>query len=826
MQGLFERVRRNKGFSIAIVCTLAAGAAAFTLAFGVVDAALWREPPFVDAARIALVYTQRIGPGSEVHSGRWSYARLQKLRESARRISDIANFGPTTINVSGADADPEPVSAEIVSPEYFPLLRVTAARGRVFAQGDDDAPGAHPIAVIAFDLWQRRFAGKPDIIGNTVTVNGAPLTVIGVTPRGFRGLTDKAQLWIPTTMAPSLTYGEYLTTNQNFISVAARLAPRETFASANAELATIGAEINALIPPDGVVAGETRTAGAVPLNAARSDASTRRSLFVLLGAVALLHLLACANVINLLLGRAAARRREAALRAALGATTAKLIWHYATETLVVAGAGGALGVLVAVWIAPLVAVPTNVWFGRNFFGSVGTFDSPVGGMRIALFGLAIAVVTAIVAACAPAFGLLKLDPLAGLSVGARGAAAGGGSLRRPSARGAVVALETALAVLLVVAAGLMVASFTRMRSTDLGIRPDHLLTFWIRPSEVRVPRAEAPKFVSRVLDAITAVPGVVAASVDGGTPLSGSASSTLLVIGRPVPARLGDAPPIDRHYVAPDHFKTLGIPLVRGRAFTEADDGGHPHVAIISETAARRFWPGEDPIGARVWFASGSGFDRPDSAAVIVGIVGDVADEPLDGGVNRASFHTPYKQFTYATRAVFVRTSTDPASIVSAVRAAVKSVAPDLALYDVQTMEERIGGSWARHRFDAGLFTAFGAVALILAAVGTFAVVSYAVTQRTREMGIRLALGARPESVVRLVVREGLIFPVIGLAVGIAGAFGLTRLLQSQLYGVAPTDLRVFAVTTVLLLGTAAFACTVPALRATRADPLDALRSE
>jgi putative ABC transport system permease protein len=819
-------IRRASGLSIAIACTLAAGVAALALAFGVVDAALWREPPFDGAGQIAIVYTERVAPGGEVHSGRWSYARIQKLRESARSFAFIANFGPATINVSGGDGDPETVPAEIVSPQYFPMLRVAALRGRVFAPGDDDAPGGHPLVVIAYDLWQRRFSGSADIIGRSIRTNSVPLTVIGVAPRGFRGLTDRAELWIPTTMAPSLTYPEYLTTNLKFISVAARLAPGVTLAGATAELASVGPQINALIPPEGDAAGATLTAGAVSLNAARVDAGTRRSLYVLLGAVALLHLLACANVINLLLGRAAAKRREAALRAALGATTTRLVWHYGLETLVVAGAAGAVGVLLAALLSPLVSVPANVWFARNFFGSLGAFDSPVGGARTVMFGVAIAAATAVLAACAPAFGMVRLDPLAGLSVGARGATAGGGSLRRPSVRGAVVALETALAVLLVVAAGLMAESFVRMRSADLGIRADHLLTFWIRPSEVRVSQRDAPQFISRVLDAIAAVPGVVAASVDGGTPLSGSASSTLLVIGRPVPARLGDAPAIDRHYVAPDHFKTLGIPLVRGRAFTAADDAGRPHVAIISETAARRFWPGADPIGQRVWFGGGSSFDRPDSSAVIVGIVGDVTDEPLDGDVNRAIFYTPYKQFTYATRAVFVRTSADPASMTAAMRAAVKSVAPDLPLYDVQTMEARIGGSWARHRFDAGLFSVFGAVSLLLAAVGTFAVVSYAVTQRTREMGIRLALGARPENVLRLVVRQGLTFPVLGLAVGVAGALALTRLLRASLYEVGPTDLRVFGVTVAILLIVSVGACLVPAFRATRADPLEVLRAD
>jgi putative ABC transport system permease protein len=483
-------------------------------------------------------------------------------------------------------------------------------------------------------------------------------------------------------------------------------------------------------------------------------------------------------------------------------------------------------VLLATWAVRLVSVPVNVSAGRNFYGSVGTFNTSDGGARTIAFGLAIAIVTALLAACAPAIGLNRLNPISALSLGARGATAGGGSLRRPSARGAVVALETALAVLLVVAAGLMIESFARMRRADLGIRADHLLTFWIRPSEARVPPRDAPQFVSRVLDAVAHVPGVVAASVDGGTPLSGSASSTLIVVGRPVPARLDDAPAVDRHYVAPDHFRTLGIPLVRGRTFTDGDDADHPRVAIISETAARRFWPREDPIGQRVWFGGGSSFDRPDSSAVIVGIVGDVADEPLDGRVNRASFYTPYRQFTYAARAVFVRTSGDPMAIVTAMRKAVAAAAADLPLYDVQTMEERIDGSWARHRFDADLFAAFAAAALLLAAIGIYAVVAYSVAQRTREMGIRMALGARPESVLAMVVREGMAFPAVGLAVGAVAAVGLTRLIRSSLYEVGPTDPTVFAATVALLVAVSAVACVVPAMRATAADPLEALRAE
>lgn len=822
---MVRRLIRARGFSLFVAVTLAAGVAALTLACGVVDAALWRQPPFGDAPRIAIITSSRTVAGRAPSRERWSYPRISMLRNDVKSFEWIASFSTTTLNLSGG-GDPEPVPGEIVSPEYFPLLRAAPLRGRAIAATDEDVRGGRAVAVIGFDLWRRRFAASPSILGRTIAVNGAPVTVIGVMPRGFRGLTDRAEIWIPTTLAPRLTYPEYLTTNQNFISAAGRLRGEVSLASANAELAALGGRIDARLPPDDVEPGTRFAASALPLNAARIDASTRRSLIVLLCAVALLHLLACANVVNLLLGRAAAQRHEAALRAALGGTAARLAALYGGEAFALAAAGGALGAVVAAWIGPRVSVPANAWFARNFFGTIGTFDAPDGGLRLIAFGAVIAVATALIAASAPMIGLIRLDPIAGLRVGSRAATAGGGSLRRPSVRGVVVALESALAVLLVVSAGLMVESFARMRATNIGIEADHLLTFWVRPSEARVPPRDAPAFVSRLLAALDAVPGVVATSVDGGTPLSGSASTTLLVVGRPVPANLDDAPPIDRHYVAPGHFRALGIPLIRGRTFTDGDDARHAHVAIVSETAARRFWPGQDPLGQRVWFGGGTGFDRPDSSATIVGIVGDVADEPLDGRANRASFYTPYQQFTYAARAVFVRTAGDPMAMVPLVRKAVSAAAPDLPLYDVQTMEQRIGGSWARHRFDAVLFTVFGAAALLLAALGIYAVVAYAVSRRTREMGIRIALGARPESVVRLVVREGLTFPVAGLTIGVAGALAMTRLLQSELYGIGATDVRVFGVTAALLVGVSALACVVPAIRATRADPLEVLRAE
>jgi putative ABC transport system permease protein len=385
----------------------------------------------------------------------------------------------------------------------------------------------------------------------------------------------------------------------------------------------------------------------------------------------------------------------------------------------------------------------------------------------------------------------------------------------------IIACETSLALVLLVAGGLMIESFNRMRQTELGIDVDGVLTFMIRPAEARVPPAGAPAYIDRMLGAIMATPGVTDATVDGGAPVSGTARSSLFIEGRETAP--GAAPPVLRHYVATGHFTTLGIPLIRGRSFTAQDIAGRPRVAIISEAAAKRFWPGEDPIGRRVRFAA----DNPeDASAEIVGIVGDVMYEPLDTGPNQNSFYTPYAQFTYSWRQYFVRTAGDPLSLVGPIRHAVRGVDPDVPLTEVQSLRSLIGASWKRQRFDAVFFGIFALLALGLAVSGIYAVVSYAVGQRTREMGIRIALGSRPRNVVKLVVSEGLTYPAIGAAAGLLLAWGAASVLRASLYGIGASDPRVIGSVMLLLFLAAVGACLIPARRATRVDPCEAMRAE
>ncbi|MEP6763964.1 MAG: ADOP family duplicated permease [Gemmatimonadaceae bacterium] len=821
---LLRSVIRERSISLSIVLTVAIGIAALTTAFGLADAALWRQPPFADAANVVLVSSTHAVAGQPLQRMRWSYQRIQLLRQQGTDFSSVANFTAATLTLTGGD-EAERLDGEIVSPEYFSLLQTRAARGRLFVAGDDIGEGAHAIAVIGDELWTRRFASDSAIIGKSVSINGRELTIVGVAPPNFRGLTNTAQIWIPTTLAPSLTYPGYLTTDQNFIAVVARLKANVSFARASMNVRAVGSAVFAAVPMQDPDSGQVSSAAIQSINEVRVQPGTQRSITILLAAIALLHLLACTNVASLLLGRAAARRREVAIRTALGATPSRLMPVLIADSVVLVVAGGILGTLLAYWTSIAVRVPAEFWTSRVSRSSISSFSDPAFGANSLLFALVTTVVTLLLVIWAPATAAMGINIGHSLRDGARGFTSGAPTLRKPNVRGVIVAIEAALAVVLLVAGGLMIDSFARMQRTDLGIDASHLLTFDLRVQEAHVPAPAAPAYISRMLASITALPGVVSATVDGGAPVSGSASSTLYIIGRPLPGA-NDAPPVLRHYVAPDHFKTLGIPVIQGRTFTDRDVAGHPPVAVISQSAARKFWPNENPIGQRVWFGGGSIFNTPDSSAEIVGIVGDVAYRPLDQHPFREDFYTSYRQFTFASRTVFVRTAGDPLAAASAIRRAVRFVDRDVAILDMQTMPSLIGKSWVRQRFDAMLFGGFAIVALLLSATGIYAVVSYAINQRTREMGIRLALGATSIAVIRLVLREGMAFPVVGLLIGLMTSISLSKVIAASLYEVSPTDPWVVARTMGILLAASAIACLVPALRATRVDPLVAMRSE
>ena len=811
---------------VAVVTTVALATAACTAVSAIVDAALFRQPPFRGADRLAIPYITRQSRSGGLERYRWSYRRYQLLRSAALSwlFSDLATFTRLSAISLTDDRDPEPLEGEVVSPSYFRTLGMQPERGSVFSVDENDAGELRAEVLIGDDLWHRRFGADIGIIGRRVSINRVPFTVVGVLPAHFAGLTGRAEMWITPGMATLVSYADYLKTNQNFISVIGRLSPSASVADADAALGTIGRAIGKTEPGTAYAAGDRYSATVMSLNAARVDPSERRWVLLLLGAVGFLLLLACANVANLLIARAVGRHRELAIRSALGATRRDIAGLVFGEGAALTLMGGGVGGVLATMLLPFLAMPSRLVAPRNMYGSIGAFAEPRVDGRFVAVAIGVSVVAALLCALVPALFPQRVDLTRDLKDGAPNVTLNA-SPRRLTSRSLMVALETALALMLLVGGGLMMESYRRLRAAPLGFEPAGLLTFWVRPSDVAYPAPRAPALIDRVLAEISSVPGVRGVTVDGCTPVStGCASSTLYVIGRAQP-RPEDAPPVLRHYVAPGHFATLGIPVLRGRVFTAADRTGAKRVAIINHIAAQRFFPNEDPIGKRVWFGGGSNFDRPDSAAEIAGIVGDVAYQSLDERPMQPDFYTPYPQFTYAARAVMVRTLGDPASYVPAIRRAVRRAEPTLSLYEVRTMEDHLGDASAGRRFDTLLLSGFALVALLLAALGIYAVVDYSVAQRTREVGIRVALGATTPDVVRLVVREGLTLPALGLAAGVAASLALTRVMQSALYDVSATNPLVYGGVVVLLGTLAAVACYAPARRAARVDPLVALRA-
>lgn len=814
---------RRPTFAAFAIVTLAIGIGASTALFSVADAALLRLPPFPAADRLDELYLTSQSTGRGIIRTRWSYDRYEMLRHLTSAYSAIAAYGPYEFNLAGSDA-PERVAAEAVSASYFRTLGVGARLGRVFLAAEDSVGGPSAVAVIGFELWARRFGADPAILGRSVRVNGVDLIVVGIAPRGFHGLTGSADMWVPSAMVPQLSYADYHTTNQDFISVIGRRAPGVTLERARADLAVLGARIERVLPSDTdlpAVFGAT----AVPLPEARIDPGYRRAIVVLLTAVLLLLLLTCANVAGLELARNAGRGREIALRLAIGADWARVVKLLLTETAVIAAAGGTAGAVIALWLPRLIALPAAMVGPGNQYGQLGEFAAPRVTTTVLAFAAVMVGAATLLAGLLPALAASRADLSTALKQGR--ASMGQGRRRgRGGVRPMLVVGEIALALVLSTGALLVVGAARRLEHAPLGIDPAHVLTFRIAPSDVRYPPSTAPALIERVLAAVSAVPGVEAATVDACAPLGlRCANSTLYVIGRPAPPP-GLAPEVLRHYVGPDHFRALGIPVVRGRGFTSADRAGRPRVAIINETAAHRFWPGQDPLGQRVWFGGGSNFDRPDSSAEIVGVVGDVPYGSSTGAAMLPSFYTPYLQFTYAERMVMVRTRGDPGRLASALRAAVASVDPGLAAFDVRALTDRLGDAWARPRFAGGVLTAFAALAAALAAAAIYGIAMQRVRERERELGIRVALGATAGRIARHVLGETMVLAGAGVGAGLIAAVALfhaMRAVLADMYAPRPATLGVLSLA---MAAVALLASWVPAHRAARSDPAVTMRAE
>jgi len=777
-----------------------------------VYAALIRPLPFPEPDRLVMLYVTRTTPREGFARLRWSRPGMNPLN-GARSFEQLASYTPSSLATSGGDAVPEQIDAEFVSPPYFRALRVAPAAGRLLLDEEDGAPGAHPVAILSDRLWRRRFGASPSIVGATIRVSDVPLTVVGIAPPGFAGLSGKSELWMPRTMAPRLSYSEYLTSPQHFISVVARLRPGVSVEQANAELATMGDRFaDEGAPPDAAW-----TAMAIPAGQARVEPTLRRSVLVLLGAAVCVLLIACVNVGGLLLARARTRRREIAIRLAMGSSSGRLVRQLLTEGLLMAAIAGVVGTVLAAWGVAAFAhtSPGIIASFGNDYASLASFAAPRLEPRVLLFAAAATLGTTMLFALAPALYASRADLVPALKEDDRGGS-------RTRALSALVVSEVALAVLLLAAAGLLLESFSRMQNLRDGFSSERVLTFWIRPPNSRYQPADGPAIVERMLARIEQVPGVESAAVNRATPFMGGSRSVIFFPDRPVDRR--NAPPVGRHYVSPDYFKTLGIPLRSGRGLLDTDRPGRPPVAVVNETGARRFWPGENPIGKRVWFGATTGpFSDAAHAVEIVGVVGDVKYDGLEQGF-AADFYTSFRQFSYPDTIVIVKTRGPSEAIVPSIRAAVASVDAAVPIYDVLTLDDRIGNAMARPRFNATLVGTFAAVALLLAAIGVYGVLSYSVSSRLREIGVRVALGADARRVIGLVLGSGMRLALVGAALGIAAALALTQLMQGLLVGVAASDPCILATGAIVMLVVACAAAWLPARRASAVDPIVVLR--
>jgi len=779
---------------------------------------LLRPAPFPDPERLVILFNTSVTPRDGLQRLRWSLSNTVELERVAASFESMGSFTGPLLTLSG-QGDPEHADGETASRGYFRTLRVNPIAGRVFSADECSPAGAQPVALISSRLWQRRFAGDPAALGRTMIVNEVPLTIIGIMPDGFAGLSGKAELWIPPPMAARLYYSDYLTTPQNFISLVARLKDGVSLQQANAELSAIGPRFIGNGSTPGIVWGAT----AVPLREARVDPTVRQSAFVLLAAATCVLLIACVNVAGLLLAGARVRRREIAVRLAIGSGRRRLVQQLLTEGLLMAVIAGVLGTLLARLGAGIFArtAPAVIASGRNNYGALGMQGAPALDPGVLLFALAVALGTTLLFALVPALAASRSDLVTALKEDDRGGGRGSRTLSM------LVVSEVALACLLLTASGLLIESFARLQSRRAGFVPDDVLTFWVRPPGSRYPPAVGPATVGRLLTRIQAVPGVESAAVNRCVPFSGCSRTIAFFPDRPTdPA---NAPGVGRHYISPDYFRTLGIPILAGRPITDADRAGSPPVAIVNESGARRFWPGENPIGKRVWFGTTTGpFSNPARAVEIVGVAGDIKYEGADqpDRPDRADFYTSYLQFAYPDTMVIVKARGSSTALLPALRSAVASVDPALPIHDVLTLDDRISDAVARPRFNAALLAAFAAAALLLAAIGVYGVLSHSVSSRTREIGVRLALGADASRVVSLVVGQGLRLAVAGAAIGLAASVAVARLMQGLILDAAAWDARLLGIAAAIMLATAALAAFVPARRASEVDPMVVLRME
>jgi putative ABC transport system permease protein len=802
-----RQIRKAPGFTLVAVITLALGIGANTAIFSVVNGALLRSLPFRDADRVIRVWhTPPASSFPGITTFAVSPANFLDWQAQNHVFSSMAIYGYHGFTLTGADK-PVQVDGSGVSADFFSTLGIQPLLGRFFSP-DEDQPGHANVVVLSYRFWQEHFGSNRDIVGHSLTFDGASYLVAGVMPPSFR-FPDFAQVWTPLAWTDP---EKAVRGNHNYM-VVARLKTGVDVKRAQAEMNTISGRLEQQYPAD------NKGWGAIvrPLQADMvSDVKT--SLLVLLGSVGFILLIACVNVTNLSLARIFSRHKEIAIRTAMGASSGRIIRQILSESVLLAVLGGALGLTYAHFGIRLIMA----FLSDKLPGSIAVGID----LRVLAFTLIVSVLTGVIAGTLPALHLSRANLSQSLKQGLGRTDTDSSGNRT---RSTLVVVEVALSLVLLIGAGLMIRSFQMLRGVNPGFESRGVLTLTAAIARAKFSVvSQQISFFDRVLERIRALPGVVAAGVIDDVPLGmGGSHQPIAVEGRPV-VPMAEQPEVDVRVISPGYMSSLRIPVLRGRDFDNADIAGRPLTTLISAALAKEFWPGEDPIGKHITLTFFS------QVREVVGVVGDVKGDGLDQTRPPATLYVPFSQLTMPSGEQFrsfpmtlvVRSSTNPASLTSAVSNALNEVDATIPVRDVFTMDEMIEKSLSQRRFSLSLLSAFAVLALLLAAIGIYSVLSYSVRRRVQEIGIRLALGATLSDVLRMIVFEGMRPTLLGVTVGIAGAFALARVMSSLIYGVKPTDPLTFVSVAVVLALVALLATLIPAYRAANVDPMQALRYE